>query len=116
MTDKVREAFEEWMDNPSLCEKDNKPFNMKYGNYICSQVKLDWYKWAAGYKSRDAEIEELKEDIGIEKAINVSLQKEIKKLRETLEEIGNYLYVDTDGIGDLDEARRIIEEVLKDGK
>lgn len=41
---------------------------------------------------------------------------EIKRLRDALEEVGNILYIDIDGIGDLETARKIIQEVLKGGE
>lgn len=44
------------------------------------------------------------------------LKAKNEKLREALEEVGNVLYQDTDGIGDLNEARRIIKQALKDGE
>lgn len=43
-----------------------------------------------------------------------SRDEEIKKLRDILEEVGNILYDDSNGIGDLVSARRIIEKALKD--
>jgi hypothetical protein len=40
----------------------------------------------------------------------------IKKFSDALESVGNILYVDQDGIGNLEEARSIIQEALKDGE
>ena len=45
--------------------------------------------------------------------INQYRVAEIKKLKDIIETVGNILYVDTDGIGDLNEARRIIKEGSK---
>jgi len=45
---------------------------------------------------------------------NAIKSERIDKLKDNLEEIGNQLYVDQDGIGDLNEARRIIKEALEE--
>lgn len=44
------------------------------------------------------------------------LEAQNKKLRNALEEVGNLLYEDFDGIGDLQTAWEIIQDALKDGE
>jgi len=52
--------------------------------------------YQAGYRSGKKEVENL-----------------ISTVRDLIEEAGNQLYVDQDGIGSIPEARRLIEEVLE---
>lgn len=60
-----------------------------------------------------AEIQNLKVVIDVLNETIKEQKTNNKKLREALEEAGNHLYIDTDGIGDLNEARKIIEQALQ---
>ena len=52
--------------------------------------------------------------LGLLAKLKESRDEEIKKLRDALEEVGNVLYEDVEGFGNLDDARKIIAEALKE--
>ncbi len=96
--DKIREEFEKEYD------------------VIEFRLDSDFPVFEAGYKSRDEEIAELHESCNNYKKMYVDKMEEIKKLKDLLIELGNILYVDSDGIGNIQTARNLIEEALKESE
>ena len=83
MKDKIREEFER-SDSVTLEESDY--FN-EYGLYASRLLQNDFEYFTDGYKSRDAEIEELKQIQTDATIVIVTQQAEIKKLRESLSQM-----------------------------
>ena len=42
------------------------------------------------------------------------LQEKIVRIEELAEEASNQLYVDADGIGSIEECRRLLDEIMKE--
>ncbi len=105
---KVKEEFEEIKPNlikEYLQDKNN--------------VNLMFTGYKAGIKSRDEEVERLTtiNEVLHNKCHTLILQQqtdfeEIKKLEDALEEVGNILYIDMDGMGSCEDAREIIRKAL----
>ena len=112
---KIQEEFEKDFKHPPVWDENTK-------SYISDYIHKRYLYFIKGYKSRDAEIGELK---GCNAVLGDSVnfqQTEIKKLREALERIRPWISRITDGIlsdwqeelcWDID---LICEEALKDGK
>ncbi len=92
--DKIKEEFGKWQGEQTT------PENIDFAKGCFPNesgmdrifIAMGFY---AGYKSRD---------------------EEIKKLRDLLIELGNILYVDSDGMGNIQTAGNLIEEALKESE
>ncbi len=102
--DKIREEFEKQWVGSSICDyliydESIDMYTPIEDNNVCcifnTTVNRSFADYKDGYKSKD---------------------EEIKKLKDILIELGNLLYVDSDGIGNIQTARNLIEEALKESK
>ena len=106
MSDKIR--FEKFRK-----EAEKQP-------YIAGSYAYDFNMYLGGMQSRDNKVKKLEEQHTRDLQVIVNSTAEIKKLKsqneemlKELEEVGNVLYYDIDGIGNLDVARNIIKKAIE---